>query len=645
VARSPRSERWTLTRSGADLAALLAESRHYKGESLWNDAWRRLKANRTAWWSMVFLVAFGLVSVLAPLLPIPSPTAFVRTSQPQPPGWRFAGDAEEVESALAGLPKGSRAQSRALGGIFDDGWRHRTVVTFEVDLGSGDELEDRLERVVKQVSGRRPVIERGEVADLPGREHLWIAVPMTPRDTGGTVFSSSGRQGEVEVWTGRSSDERRVTWLECTLPVDEESIGAWSIQSVRRSHRLFLDFTRPADGGGTYTEVLTYAFSFPDDAPWRVVGCTVNGRELPTEQEGATGDSEPRMASATDIARSFGVSEAELAAPGDLRLELHGAEEGAALFERRALRAMEQRSLTKPNLGERIVAHIATSEDAALGSEVTLVSSRSDDGYGWDVSWLDEQLLALRGRTTGLWQTGNWLGTDTGGRDLLARIVWGSRTSILVALAATLCSLLIGVTYGALSGLLGGRIDNLMMRIVDILYSVPFIFVVIFLITIVGEYRGLLEDQYGIDREVVFFIVIGAIYWLTMARVVRGQVLSLKNSEFIEAARVVGASTRRILFVHLVPNVLSIVIVYLTLTIPAVMLFEAFLSFLGLGIEPPKVSWGLLAANGTEAITKIRVFWWIVLFPALAMGSTLLALNILGDGLRDALDPKLRGSD
>jgi oligopeptide transport system permease protein len=205
--------------------------------------------------------------------------------------------------------------------------------------------------------------------------------------------------------------------------------------------------------------------------------------------------------------------------------------------------------------------------------------------------------------------------------------------------------LVIGVTYGAFSGYMGGRIDNAMMRFVDILYSLPFIFVVIFLITIMNEYKVELQDNFGVDRETVFYLVIGAIYWLTMARVVRGQVLSLKNSEFIEAAKVLGASTQRILFVHLVPNVLSIVIVYLTLTIPAVMLFEAFLSFLGLGIEPPKVSWGTLAVDGTEAINPLKIFWWLVFYPAIAMGSTLLALNILGDGLRDALDPKLRGKD
>jgi oligopeptide transport system permease protein len=261
----------------------------------------------------------------------------------------------------------------------------------------------------------------------------------------------------------------------------------------------------------------------------------------------------------------------------------------------------------------------------------------------WELGSLDRGLLRLRMGIFGRWQTGNWMGTDQLGRDILSRIVWGSRTSILVALAATFCSLLIGVVYGAFSGLMGGRVDNALMRIVDILYSIPFIFVVIFLITLIGDHRVLLEERLGLDREKIFYIVIGAIYWLTMARVVRGQVLSLKNSEFIEAARVIGASTARILFTHIVPNVLSIVIVYLTLTIPAIMLFEAFLSFLGLGIEPPKVSWGTLANDGTAAINPLRIFWWLVVFPALAMGSTLLALNILGDGLRDALDPKLRG--
>lgn len=280
--------------------------------------------------------------------------------------------------------------------------------------------------------------------------------------------------------------------------------------------------------------------------------------------------------------------------------------------------------------------------DVPAGEAIT---ERHIQNSYWDLSALDQALVHARVGLFGRWQTGHWLGTDHLGRDLMARLVWGSRTSILVALAATFCSLLIGVVYGAFSGLAGGRVDNLMMRVVDVLYSIPFIFVVIFLITLIGDYRMLLEEKLGLDREKVFYLVIGAIYWLTMARVVRGQVLSLKNSEFIEASRVLGASTARILFQHIVPNVLSIVVVYLTLTIPSVMLFEAFLSFLGLGIEPPKVSWGTIAVEATSAINPLRIFWWMVVFLALAMGTALLALNILGDGLRDALDPRMRGKD
>ncbi len=266
-----------------------------------------------------------------------------------------------------------------------------------------------------------------------------------------------------------------------------------------------------------------------------------------------------------------------------------------------------------------------------------------DQGFG-RLGFFSRQLLELRIRWFGNWQLNSLCGTDSLGRDILSRLMWGSRVSLAVGLVATFVSLLIGVSWGAVAGYVGGRVDNAMMRFVDMLYSIPFIFVVIFLITILSEPTTIKPwlDRHGIDRIVIFFVVVGAIYWLTMSRVVRGQVISLKQNQFIEAARTIGASQKRIIFRHLVPNLMSVVIVYLTLTIPSVMLFEAFLSFLGLGVEAPDVSWGLLANEGVNVITPVKIYWWLVVFPSLAIGLTLFSLNIQGDGLRDALDPRLK---
>jgi oligopeptide transport system permease protein len=264
-----------------------------------------------------------------------------------------------------------------------------------------------------------------------------------------------------------------------------------------------------------------------------------------------------------------------------------------------------------------------------------------DAGFA-DIGLLSRWMVRTRYRLFGQWSLASVCGRDQLGRDLLSRVFWGARISLIVGLVAAAVSLVIGVTYGAVSGYVGGWVDNAMMRAVDILYSIPFIFVVIFLLTILGQedIKRQLE-AWHIDRITIFFFVVGAIYWLTMARVVRGQVISLKTEPFVEAARAVGVSQARILAVHILPNLLSVVIVYLTLTIPRVMLFEAFLSFLGLGVEPPDISWGLLANEGLKVITPVRIDWWLIVFPGLALGASLLALNFLGDGLRDALDPKM----
>ena len=218
-----------------------------------------------------------------------------------------------------------------------------------------------------------------------------------------------------------------------------------------------------------------------------------------------------------------------------------------------------------------------------------------------------------------------FFGTDNLGRDLFARTTYGGRISLAVGLLATLVSLLIGVSYGMIAGYAGGRIDSFMMRGVDVLYSLPFIIFVILLMVLFGR------------NFLLLFIAIGAVEWLTMARITRAQTLNLKNTEFIEAARALGYSHLRIIFRHILPNLLGPIIVYATLTVPAVMLLEAVLSFLGLGVQSPMSSWGSLIKEGAE---KMDAAPWLLLFPGLFFCVTLFALNFLGDGLRDALDPK-----
>jgi oligopeptide transport system permease protein len=240
----------------------------------------------------------------------------------------------------------------------------------------------------------------------------------------------------------------------------------------------------------------------------------------------------------------------------------------------------------------------------------------------------------------------HWFGTDVHGRDLMARVFYGAQISLLVGIVGAVVSLVIGVLWGAIAGYLGGRTDSVMMRIVDILYSLPsIIFVIVLITTLEAVLKDWLANTFsseaaGFARMIFLFAGLGAVSWLTMARIVRGQVLTLKTRNFIEASRALGASETRIILRHILPNLIGIVLVYVTLTVPSIILYESFLSYLGLGIQPPQASLGSLIAEGAAQINPIRVYWWMLVFPAGTLAVTLLALNFTGDGLRDAFDPR-----
>lgn len=264
----------------------------------------------------------------------------------------------------------------------------------------------------------------------------------------------------------------------------------------------------------------------------------------------------------------------------------------------------------------------------ALSVVVPLVT-----GYDPTVGKLEEQFQGPNGKHP--------FGTDAMGRDLLTRTFWGCRVTFLIGIGATLISVVVGILYGGVSGYAGGNVDNWMMRFVDVLYGLPLLVYTMLLITVFGTFW----EEVGFTSEtkwkwniIIIFVAVGSIGWLTTARIVRGQVLSLKEQEYVQSARALGARGMRVLFVHIVPNLLGPVVVYSTLTLPSVMLFESFISFLGLGVQAPQASLGILIDDGVKQIIPSEIYWWILAFPSAVLAVSLFCLNAVGDGLRDALD-------
>jgi oligopeptide transport system permease protein len=242
--------------------------------------------------------------------------------------------------------------------------------------------------------------------------------------------------------------------------------------------------------------------------------------------------------------------------------------------------------------------------------------------------------------------TEHFFGTDLNGRDLLYRVLLGARISMLVGVTGALVSFAVGIVYGMVAGYVGGQADSIMMRLVDTLYAIPRL---IFLLVLISALDPVLRQAMathglqgliGYSKILILILCLGLTEWLTMARIIRGQVLSLKAQQFVLAARSIGQSHLNIIFQHLLPNLVGLALVYLTLTVPAVILDESFLSFLGVGVQAPLASWGLLLSDAAQVINPVKGYWWLLVFPVIAMSLTLLALNFLGDGLRDALDPR-----